>query len=317
MHNYIFKGLQILSLFTFMLFVVSCQDEDGVQPKDQFEIFGDEADFYAELSVVKIEEHASLGRRGCFEVVFPITIDFPDGTNTEVASYEDMFQAIKAWRMDNPDADGRPMIALPFEVIHKNGEVISIESEEMLKRLRKSCVKPDRPHDRKRCFKIVFPVTIVFPDGSTSEVADMEAMYNAFREWKANNPDSDERPTLDFPIDAELKSGAIITLESQEQLVRLKKRCNRGDRPGDRDFGACFRIVFPVSIVFPDGTTTEVSGPRAIKIAVKEWKELNPDSDERVMLGFPLTVKFKDGSTQEVSNKEELVELKKECKQSD
>jgi len=325
MNTNFFKSILILGIFAMLLFVISCQDKDEVGPMDQIGLLETEALIYAEQSVVDMEESARIGRRGCFEIVFPITINFPDSSSTEVSSYEELVEAIRTWRLENPDAEGRPMIALPFEVITKHGEIITIDSKEKLHRLRRSCIRPDRPDGRDRCFKIVFPVTLVFPDGSTLEVGNPDEMRAAIKEWKENNPASDVRITFEFPIEVKFKNGKVLTVESAEQLMRLKKKCAHdgrpgngdhpgdNDRPGDRDFGACFRLVFPVTIAFPDGSTAEVAGPRELRRTIREWKMSNPDSDGKVMLDFPLTVKFKDGSTQEVQSSEELKELKLEC----
>jgi hypothetical protein len=320
MNTNIFKGFQIAGLFAVIFILASCQDQPGVEPTDQVALSDEDAIIYARQSVVDIEEDASLGRRGCFEIVFPVTINFPDNSSTEVSSYEELVEAIRTWRLENPDVDGRPKIALPFDVITKSGEIITIESYEMLRRLKKRCFRPDRPFDRFRCFRIVFPVTLVFPDGSTLEVGNEHEMRAAIREWKENNPATDVPITFEFPIEIKYKNGEIVTVESGEQLFRLKKKCKRdghpgdGDRPGDGDFGACFQIVFPVTLVFPDGTTAEVTGPHELRLTIKEWKENNPNSDGRVMLEFPLTVEFRDGTTQEVQNGEELRDLKLECR---
>ena len=172
-----------MALFAVLLLAVSCSDQDGVNPTDRVSYDDDPAMFFAEQTIVDFEEKAGLGRRGCFEIVFPITIDFPDGSSAEVASYEEFVETLKTWKEENPDVDGRPSIALPFDVIARNGEVITIESDEMLKRFKRACMKPDRPGKRD-CFTIVYPVTLVFPDGTTADVADADELKAAIMEWK-------------------------------------------------------------------------------------------------------------------------------------
>ena len=131
MNSNIFRAFQITTVFALLILVLSCGDQDGVNPKDRVIDDDDPVTFFAEQVVVDFEERAGLGRQGCFEVVFPLTIDFPNGSNAEVASYKEFIEALKNWKQENPDVDGRPLIALPFDVISKNGEVIAIESYEM------------------------------------------------------------------------------------------------------------------------------------------------------------------------------------------
>ncbi len=324
MNSNIFRALQIAALFALLLFAVSCGNQDGVNPTDRVTYDDDPETFFAEQTVVDFEERAGLGRHGCFEIVFPITIDFPDGSSLDVASYEEFVEALRTWKQENPDVDGRPLIALPFEVISKHGEVITIESYEVLKHLKRKCMRPDQP-GRHDCFTIVYPVTLVFPE-STLEVADADEMKLALMDWRENNPDSDEHPTFEFPIDIEARNGEILTVDSEEAFHDLKIRCKRigrpgmGDRPGDMDrpgeggYGACFRIVFPATLVFPDGSTAEVSAEREIRHLIRDWIQSNPDSDEHPMFEFPLTVRLKDGSVQEVLDSAELEALKLECR---
>ena len=43
------------------------------------------------------------------------------------------------------------------------------------------------------------------------------------RVWKQANPDVEERPSLTFPFNVELKDGTIQTINSQEEFQALRE----------------------------------------------------------------------------------------------
>lgn len=187
------------------------------------------------------------------------------------------------------------------------------------------------------CFEFVFPVTILFPDGTTTEVADYETMRSTLKAWyeanaeelglptdggrgKGERADIDPAllPTLDFPVEVISSEGETISIEDRDALRELKRTCRKdfyggrghhGHGKGDK----CFKLVFPVSIAFPDETSVEVADRREFKQTLRAWKEANPDASERPSLSFPVTVELEDETTQEVASKEELEALKETC----
>lgn len=188
------------------------------------------------------------------------------------------------------------------------------------------------------CFEFVFPINIIFPDGTNTEVSDYESMRSTLKAWfEANgedlnlpergqgrpNPDelsSDQLPTLDFPVEIITEEGETVSIADRQELFELKRQCRRsfygghghhGHGMGDR----CFTLVFPVTIAFPDDTSEEVADRRALKMALRAWKEANPEAEERPELQFPLTVALQDDTTQEVASKEDLEALKESCSQ--
>ena len=173
------------------------------------------------------------GRGGkCFKPVFPFTINFPDGSAVEVADKEAAKAAKEAFKAANPDAEGRPTIAMPFDVQLKDSTIVTITSEEDLAALKETCGEGDRGGRGQRCFKPVFPFTINFPDGSAVEVADRAAAKAAKEAFKAANPDNEERPSIAFPYDVELADGTTVTVENDEDVAALKESCEgeRGER---------------------------------------------------------------------------------------
>ncbi len=214
--------LVALLSFTFL----ACNNENDINSADVQE--------YVDEVVFRMEESGNVGRFGCYELVFPITISYPDGSTGEVADYDALRAAIADWKEANPEANERPEFAFPVEVLSEDGEVISVANKEELRELKRACRRDffnrrgHKGHSGRcgSCFTIVFPVSVSFPDGSTAEAADRMALKDLVRDWKANNPDSTERPELVFPVTVEFEDETTTEVNSIEELKALRESCN-------------------------------------------------------------------------------------------
>jgi hypothetical protein len=231
--------LLFAAAFSTTLFITSCSDDltDGSS--------GDFTENFVDQSVQAVQAEANAGRCGCFEFVFPISIIFPDGIHAKVADYETMRAELRAWFEENGEGLARPgkgpggrdsidfsqlpTLDFPVEVITRDGETVSIDNRQELFQLKRRCrrafIRHHRGHRADKCFKLVFPVTIDLPDGTSEEVADRKALKAALRAWKQANPDSDERPMLQFSITVELQDGTTQEVGSKEDLQALKEAC--------------------------------------------------------------------------------------------
>ena len=177
-------------------------------------------------------------------------------------------------------------------------------------------------HDRGECFMLVYPVTFIMPDGSTITGEDGRAICTAIKDWYEANPDSKERPVLQFPVEVTLRDGTTITINNADELRALKEDCDNwdGDHHGDHDWDdddhgdhvPCFTLVYPVTYIMPDGSEITVAD-RTDWAAIKSWYEANPDSIERPVLLYPVDVTLSDGNTITVNNADEMHNLKEEC----
>ena len=204
------------------LFSTSCEKDNAVNSAD--------VENYTDVAMFELQERAGCGRRGCFEFVFPLTIVFPDATEAEVEDYESLREAIRSWKDNNPDATERPSLAFPIEVVSQDGEVISVEDSDALQELRQSCRRPFGPHrpghGGKHCFKLVFPLDISFPDGTTATATDARDLKSQLREWRRTNQGSEERPELVFPIFVEMEDGTQVEVADLDALKALKESCS-------------------------------------------------------------------------------------------
>lgn len=231
MNKSIFKTFGwVLALIT-VGFFISCQKEESAADVEN----------YVLQSMYEIEERSGTGMAGCYELVFPVTLQFPDSTNQEVNSYEEMKQAIRDWFQSTntrprphfrPFLHLRPFLTFPYEVITEDGELISISNFQELMDLRRACIAAvfgPNHHGHlgkdRACFKPVFPFTLEFPDGTLATVTTPRELQQALREWKQANPDSHERPEFVFPITVKLRDGTEVVVNSAAELAALKEEC--------------------------------------------------------------------------------------------
>ncbi|MEM1319654.1 MAG: hypothetical protein AAGG75_05320 [Bacteroidota bacterium] len=233
-------SIKSLKLFAALLFAVitigltSCSKDNELSANEEIEAITTETEAFVDESLFRIQESGNMGRFGCYELVFPITIDFADSSSATVNSYEELIEAIRSYKEANPDATEKPALSYPIEVINEDGELIAINNREELRELRRACpknffgTKGHRGH-RKRacaCFRLVYPLTLQFPDGSTADATDRAELKSLVRTWKAENPDATERPELVFPIDVLMEDGTTMSVDSKEALRELKQSCS-------------------------------------------------------------------------------------------
>ncbi len=325
MLNRIFKistFIAVVLVFT----MTSCQKDNLDELiTENFTDQTEESQFNATSRTGNNIQNKRNGKRGkCFKAVYPLTLNFPDGTSTVVADRTAAKAAAQVWKAANPDATERPSIAFPYEVQLQDSTLATIASQEELVALKATCDSGKGRGDR--CFTKVYPLTINFPDGSSEEVADRAAAKAAAQAWKAANPEATERPSIAFPYEVQLQDSTLATIASQEELDALKATCDvgndRGAREGRRTRGnrggrgeRCFTKVYPLSLNFPDGSSEEVADRAAAKAAAQAWKAANPDATEKPSIAFPFDVELADGTIVTLGSEEEVAGLKEDCQE--
>jgi hypothetical protein len=221
----------LLPVLALVAVFFACNKSDSATTEEAI----DEVLYYA-------QERGGIGRFGCYELVFPVTITLPDSTTATVASYDELKQTLRNYFESNglPGGNGhhhgnRPRInfVFPFDVIAQDGAVITVDDAAELKQLREDCGGTFGNHGHHghgnhglSCFEIVFPITLQFPDSTTVSVADRQAMRQAVRTWHQNNPGASGRPQIVFPITVILTDDqSQVVVESREALHDLKESC--------------------------------------------------------------------------------------------
>ena len=175
---------------------------------------------------------------------------------------------------------------------------------------RKLKSKKDRDDkDGFKCFEMVLPVSFAMPDGSSITVED-ENGYMAVRAWYENNSDSNEKPTLQYPVNIIYRDGDTQTINNDEEMGSTKVDCRKWD---DEKKWGCFRLVYPITFIMQDGSTISMID-KEDWMELKSWYEVNPDIEERPLLEYPVEINYGDGSTITINNDEEMASAKEDCR---
>ena len=176
---------------------------------------------------------------------------------------------------------------------------------------RKLKSKRDRgDKDGFKCFELVLPATFVMSDGSTITVED-ENGYMAVRDWYANNSDSNEKPTLQYPVNIIYRDGDTQTINNDEEMGSTKVDCRKWD-DNKKDWG-CFRLVYPITFIMLDGSAISMLD-KGDWMELKSWYEVNPNIEERPILEYPVEINYRNGDTKTLNNDEEMASAKEDCR---
>jgi hypothetical protein len=235
----------------------------------------------------------------------------PDGSTITVENDED-WDPIKDWYDANPNAEGRPELQYPVDVV-LDDETFTVNSAEEMGEIKRECWEDE--DEGRECFSLVYPVTFVMPDGSTITVeTDDEAGWQEVKDWYDANPESDERPTLEYPVDIvyEIDAGdSTVTINNESEMEAAKDECwdEWNDEEDDRE---CFELVLPVTFVMPDGSTLTVENDEGWG-NLRDWYMNNNESEEEPVLQYPVDISYEDGTTLTINSDEEMEAVEEDC----
>ncbi len=165
----------------------------------------------------------------CFTIVYPISVQFPDGEIIIYDSEEALYTGIDAWYDLNPDTENDPAPVYPFDVILADSTTQTVSSETDEEALWEACYGD---LDFDICFDINFPINLVYPDGSTLAVGSYDELEEAVDVYYEANKDSEEDVDVQYPVDITLTDGTVQTLENEDALDAALEACF-----DDTDFG--------------------------------------------------------------------------------
>ena len=268
-------------------------DIDGrkLDPDD----YGDDyKDWYGERDGFDRDNFGEKRNWNCFDIVYPITIMLPNGSSYLIDSEEDSdLETIKSYYEENQGADERPSIIFPVNIIDHEGETKVINSEEEMEDAYRHCSGRDR--DKRECFGLVFPVTYIMPDGSSYEIADDDdESWAELKAWYDANPEAEERPELQYPVDIMYESeDRTVTISNEEEMLAAKEECREMWGADEEEYEECFDYVYPIAFTMPDGSSIEIpSDDETSWMSIRAYYEANP-SDEEPVLQYPIDIIFR------------------------
>lgn len=160
-------------------------------------------------------------RHKCFEFVFPIDFIMPDNSSITLNSKDD-WSLLRDWYDANSDVKERPELVFPVDVtLKEDGSTQTLIDRDELIAVKRACKKGK---DKRKCFKLVLPVTFTMPDASEIVVNDRRD-FRLLRRWHKANPDVKEKGTLNFPVDITYKDGTTATINNQIEYDAAKESC--------------------------------------------------------------------------------------------
>jgi len=167
--------------------------------------------------------------RECFELVLPVSFVMPDGSTITVEN-DSGWVNLRSWYETNPDAEGRPELQYPVDILFDD-ETVTINNAEEMNMVKRECWEYE--DEGRECFGLVYPVTFIMPDGSSIVVAtDDEDGWQEVKNWYDANPESEERPTLQYPVDIiyrTIDGDSTVTINNEEEMEAAKDDCREND----------------------------------------------------------------------------------------
>lgn len=214
-------------LFAFLLivsgtFFTACNKDENLTEA--------EVENYVDETITTLETRNRIGRGGCFELVFPVSITLPDNTVVEVNSYDELRSTVKAYIQANGRPKNRPyatntFFVYPITVITNEGEMVTVNGREELIELRKECVR-NGGGQGKPCFRLNYPVSVSYPDGSVVSYTTQRELHLALKSWRLNNPNPTTHPQLVYPLSVTLADGQVVDITTRADFKILKDNCN-------------------------------------------------------------------------------------------
>tara|TARA_B100001142_G_scaffold145272_1_gene146248 strand:+ start:1639 stop:2859 length:1221 start_codon:yes stop_codon:yes gene_type:complete len=165
----------------------------------------------------------------CFALVYPVTYIAPDGSTFEISNEEDEagWEALKAWYEANPDSEAMPALSYPVSITYRSEEgedIVIINNEEEMHAAKEECREMwdegDEEWDEgdeewdEECYSFVYPLTFIVSDGSSFVInsEEDESGWYAIGRWYEENPNTEEEPSLSYPVD-------VITWDNEESTT--------------------------------------------------------------------------------------------------
>ena len=252
----------------------------------------------------------------CFDLVLPVTYVMPDGSTITVSSDDDdNWVELKAWYEANPESEEKPGLQYPVDISFETREgstTLTVTNDEEMRGAYGRC--GGRDYEDRECFELVYPVTFVMPDGSSITVAtDDEDGWQEVKDWYDANPESEERPTLEYPVDIvyETSEGdSTVTINNEEEMEAAKDECQ--DEWNNDEERECFELVLPVSFVMPDGSTITIENDEGWG-DLRGWYMNNNETEEEPALQYPVDISYEDGTTVTINSDEEMEAAETDC----
>jgi hypothetical protein len=223
------------------------ENENGVESEDLVEI-GDYEELEIYFEMCEDEEDFWFGF-DCVDLVYPITIQSPEGENLSFEDENSLIDHIENWYGNNPDSDQEFELIFPISVEYFSETNDQLESliiyseEEMEEYIEEYCIEyqdddgeDDNGDDEDifydyTCGEVVFPISIEDPNGVVFNSDNEESLLEYIEQWfidnNCNNVDCDDDFEVVYPISITYESGndlITMAIQSEEMLEEMNEQ---------------------------------------------------------------------------------------------
>ncbi|MDA8626265.1 hypothetical protein N9L21_02000 [Flavobacteriaceae bacterium] len=234
------------------------ENENGVESEDLVEISNyEELEIYFEMceddeDINDDEENWS--EFNCVALVYPITIESPEGENLSFENEDSLNNYIESWYNNNPNSNQVFELVFVFpltvgyfsETTDQLQTLIIYSEEELGEFLEEYCIddqddngEDDNGNDTDfgdgedifydhTCGEVVFPISIEDPNGVVFNSDNEESLLEYLEQWfvdnDCNNVDCDDEFEIVYPISINYVSGndlITMTIQSEEMLEEI------------------------------------------------------------------------------------------------
>ena len=251
----------------------------------------------------------------CFDIQFPISVTMPDGSQISIGNEDELHEAVESYYEMSDEYDGLPEINFPINIIFyfddENGneieEIVGVGSYEELEMYFEICEDgwdddgwDDEDWYEIDCFDLVYPLTIVNPEGEVLTV-DSENNLHEYIDQYYENCNSNECGdfNLYYPLTVEYYSETndqvqTLTINSEDELEALLDEYCYDDGWDDE---TCGEIVYPVTVEAPNGEQFTANSEEEVYGFMQDWYSNNCNAvecDDDFEVVYPITMEFEN-----------------------
>ena len=251
----------------------------------------------------------------CFDIQFPISVTMPDESQISIGNEDELHEAVESYYEMSDEYDGLPEINFPINIIFyfddENGneieEIVGVGSYEELEMYFEICEDgwdddgwDDEDWYEIDCFDLVYPLTIVNPEGEVLTVDSENNLHEYIDQYYENCNSNDCGDfNLYYPLTVEYYSETndqvqTLTINSEEELeALLDEYCY--DEGWDDE--TCGEIVYPVTVEAPNGEQFTANSEEEVYGFMEEWYSNNCNAvecDDDFEVVYPITMEFED-----------------------
>jgi hypothetical protein len=239
-----------------------------------------------------VSYYESLGDNAEPDFVYPIMIQYEDGTQLQIDTLEDLENAFDECYDDFDDCF---TLNFPVTLTDESGNNVTVNSEQELSDFwDANATDTFEP-------TFVYPITVTLTaDGSQLTINNDEEFDDLFEEcYDFEDCDYDDFGcfTFQYPIEASSVATGTISINSDDELFDYFDMLGDDEDP---------QFTFPLSILYEDGTEQQVNSLEELEDAFDACYDEEYEEEDCFTFNYPLTLIKEDNTTVTINSDEEF-----------